>query len=145
MAFNWTSLTNCEGNNYVFTSQGNGTSFSFRKESVDGTFFPANPPDYINQAPRYRGSSTPTIGGGRVIQKFGQFACDGEITFSSYLTKVEVDDLIVAKATGYSWTLTDYLGDSFIVSFDFNSGIVIRQKLIGNDIYIVEFKFLRET
>ena len=145
MAFNWTSLINCEGNNYFFTSQGSGTSFSFRKESVDGTFFPANPPDYINQAPRYRGSSVSTIGGSRVIQMFGQFANDSEITFSSYISEAELNDLIAAKATGYSWTLTDYFGHSYTVKFDFTAGIVVRQKLIGNDVFIVEFKFLRET
>ena len=104
-----------------------------------------NPIDIIDQAPPYRGSSKPTIGGNRVEQLFGSYVCDGEITFSLYLTKSEVNTFKAAFATGGTYTLVDYTGGSYTVSFDMNDGFKVGSKVQANDKYWCSFHFRKHS
>lgn len=137
----WTQIS-CYSDSFSFTDQGSTYKFKCDKS---GTDVPYNPPDIIDQAPPYRGSSKPTIGGNRVEQYFGSYVCDGEIGFSLYLSKEDVDDFKAAFALGATWTLEDYTGGKYIVGFEFNDGFKVGQKLQANDKYWCTFKFRKHA
>jgi len=124
---------------------GSGLSHKFHVSKTGFTDVDYNPVDIIDQAPPYRGSSRPTIGGNRVEQLFGSYVCDGVITFSLYLTKAEVDIFKAAYATGNTYTLVDYTGGSYTVSFDMADGFKVGQKVQTNDKYWCTFKFNKHS
>lgn len=145
MAYVYTELS-CypTAGDYHFTSQSNSTTFQFRKLGAGGNYFPADPENYLVQVPDFRGSETPTIGGSKVLQNFGQFECDYRISFNAYLTLVELKDMIAAKGTGKSFKLKDFYGDSYVVTFDYSGGLNVKHKIPSNNAYYVEFKFIVE-
>lgn len=134
-----TSLTRY-GGTYTFTSQ-SSTTFTFRIPDGFGAYINANPDDYKNQFPVIRGEVKETIGGGTIIQEFGQYNNDRIITFSTLLTKAEYVDLLAAKALLYEWTLVDQLGDSWRVKFDPSEGMENSSKIRANDKTLINFKF----
>jgi len=133
---NITSIV-CYNDSYTFASQGSST-FTFKTD--DSINY--NPDNYIVPVPPVRGTRKNTIGGSAVTQMIIQADCDGVITFSIYLTKAEINDFYAAKAKLAQWTLTDYVGNVYVVIFDFQSGFVVGDKLRANDRYWCSFKFL---
>jgi len=134
----WTSIV-CSSTSFTFSSQGT-TTYKFSFNNISSTA-PYNPLDIIDQAPPYRGSSRNTIGGNRVEQYFGSYVCDGNITFSCYLTREEVVDFKAAFALGATWVLKDYTGGSYTVTFEFTDGFRVGAKVQANDKYWCNFKF----
>ena len=141
MALPETSLQRYDGV-YLFSSQSNSAKFTFRIDGGMGEYLNANPDDYKNQFPPMRGEVRDTIGGGKIVQEFGQYDHDREITFSQFLTKLEYEDLLSAKALRATWTFIDYLGDTWIVKFAPSDGMQQAYKIRANDKTLINFKFL---
>lgn len=140
MAKPLTSLKRQDGI-YVFTSQGGSSTFTFRLPDGLGSYINYNPTDYKNQFSPVRGVIRETIGGGLVVQEFGQYDNDRIISFSSFLTKGEYNDLYTAKALKAQWTFVDYLGDSYLVRFDVEDGMEWDYKVKANDKTLCRFLF----
>ena len=142
MSFNWTQISPSSGS-FTFLSRSSST-FQFRFGDTDN-YAPYNPESYLSKVPPYRGNSKPTIGGNRVEQLFGQYVCDGEITFEAMLTEAEVADFENAKAAGITWQLKGYIGGTYIVTFDMTDGFQVHSKIKANDKFICGFKFKKES